>query len=127
MAAPCCCVIMAMIKLGYGKAEFEKEWQIMNKSKNEIPKETYSYVSTDGSGTGMVIVPLAEAYKPKETEELNGVVYKRVDELRVDVNQIPDHVRDLLAAATLEAVKEWMKDPETRKQIDERTAKRKAR
>ena len=98
----------------------------MKKSKNEIPRETYSYISTDGSGTGMVIVPLAEAYKPEETEELNGVVYKRVDELHVDVNQIPDHVRDRLAAAALEAVKEWMKDPETRKQIEDRTAKRKA-
>lgn len=98
----------------------------MKKDRNEIQGETYSYISTDGSGTGMVIVPLTETYEPKEVEELNGVVYRRVDELHIDVNQIPDHVRDSLAVATLEAVREWMKDPETRKRIKERSAKRNA-
>lgn len=98
----------------------------MNKDVNGIQRKTYSYISTDGSGTGMVVVPLTETYVPKDAEELNGVIFKRVNELHIDVSKIPDHVRDSLAAATLEAYKEWMKDPEKRKMIEERTKKRKA-
>lgn len=95
----------------------------MKKTKFESLEKEYSYISTDGSGIGMVVIPFTESYVPKETEEISGVTFKRADRICFDVNLIPEYVRDELARATMEALKEWMKDPEKRRMIEERAAK----
>lgn len=47
-------------------------------------------------------------------------------ELHIDVSLIPDHTRDVLAAATLEMVRGILKQPGGREMLDAQTAKRKA-
>lgn len=42
--------------------------------------------------------------------------------IKIDVNSIPAHVRDDLAAATLEFIKEILNQPGGREMLDEKTA-----
>lgn len=65
-----------------------------------------------------------------ESEDIlihDGVVYERVDKVELDVNLIPDHVRDELAAATLEFVRNTLRQPGGREMLDARIEARKAR
>ncbi len=47
-------------------------------------------------------------------------------EIHIDTSAIPDHVRDRLAAATLECFKEFIKVPGNAEWLDQRIAARKA-
>lgn len=59
----------------------------------------------------MVVVKL-NGTEPEESFEDKGVVYERTDHIHIDLNSIPDHVRDDLARATLEDAKEFYSHPE---------------
>ena len=47
--------------------------------------------------------------------------------IKIDFDSIPDHVRESLAAATLESVKEFLRKPGGREFLDENKAQRKQR
>lgn len=69
---------------------------------------------------------------PTESEDvypLGEFEYEIVDSdsVRLDVSLIPEHVRDELAAATLEFVRNTLRQPGGREMLDARTAARKAR
>lgn len=51
-----------------------------------------------------------------------GVVIQKVphENFRIDTSQIPNHVCDDLAAATLDFVRRMMQDPETREEVKAR-------
>lgn len=46
------------------------------------------------------------------------------DEIHIDTSLIPDHVRDNLAAATLDFIQGILKDPDASKRLRERQAAR---
>lgn len=48
------------------------------------------------------------------------------DSIHIDVTQIPDHVRDRLAAAALDLYKSIINDPKTRDILKRRTEERRA-
>lgn len=48
-------------------------------------------------------------------------------EIKVNLSDIPDHVRDYLAEATLEAVKAFMKKPSGKEFLDSKIAQKGAK
>lgn len=52
----------------------------------------------------------------------NGMVLQKIppEDLCIDPSLIPDHVRNDLAAATLDFVRRMMADPETREKVEAR-------
>jgi len=73
----------------------------------------------------MVIIPLTEdAQEPEQIIEERGVEYERVDCIKIDVNQIPDRVRDSLVEATFKAYKEFIKVPGNLKKLKRRIAEK---
>lgn len=48
------------------------------------------------------------------------------DTIHIDVTQIPNYVRDSLAAATLEAYKRSMQNPKIREKIERKSERRRA-
>ena len=50
----------------------------------------------------------------------NNVVYEKIspDGIRIDTDSIPDHVRNDLAAATLDFVRRMMQEPGTKEKIE---------
>lgn len=48
------------------------------------------------------------------------------EQVHIDVTLIPNHVRDDLAAATLDFIHEILHDPESRAKLEDRLAKKKA-
>lgn len=80
------------------------------------------YVSKAAPHTCMAVVPLADDFVPEDTEIVNGVEYERVEEFHIDVNSIPDHVRESLAAATLDFIKRMLRDPNSRSELEKRLA-----
>ena len=65
--------------------------------------------------------------EPEESFEDKGVVYEQTDHIHIDLNSIPDHVRDDLARATLEAAKEFYSHPENKVEYQKWLAARKAK
>ena len=52
---------------------------------------------------------------------------KMKESVKIDFDSIPEHVRDDLARATLEAVQEFLKQPGSREYLDNKKALRKAK
>ena len=74
----------------------------------------------------MVVVKL-DGTEPEESFEDKGVVYERTDHIHIDLNSIPNHVRDDLAIATLEAAKEFYSHPENKAKYQKWLAAREAK
>lgn len=56
----------------------------------------------------------------------DGVVYERIaDDFKIDLNLVPDYVRDELASATLKAVKKFISQPGGREYLDQKKALKK--
>lgn len=84
------------------------------KSKDE-PTEYFVMAKLDGS----------------EPEEMvigeDGREYEKTDHIPIDFDSVPQHVRDELAKATLETVRDILQQPGGREMLDAKTAARKAR
>lgn len=84
------------------------------KSKDE-PTKYFVMVKLDGSELEEVVIGE------------DGREYEKTDHVPINVNQIPDHVRDDLAKATLEAFQKFIHQPGPRERLDAVTTIRKAR
>lgn len=62
-------------------------------------------------------------YKYKEPPPLGELT----DSIHINVNEIPNHVRDELAAATLEFIRSILRQPGGREALDAKTEERKKR
>ena len=62
-------------------------------------------------------------YKYKEPPPMGELT----DSIHINVDEIPDHVRDELAAATLDFIRRLLSNPETREMLKARTEERKKR
>ena len=63
-----------------------------------------------------------------ESEDIlidDGVIYERTDDVRIDLNSIPEHVKLELAAATLELVENFMRQPGAREFLNKQEELRK--
>lgn len=64
----------------------------------------------------------------QETSEITPpAMGELTDTIHIDTSMIPDHVRDRLAAATLDLINGILKDPEASRRLRERQAARQAR
>lgn len=55
---------------------------------------------------------------PEDVRPLGRLEYEVADSVKLDVSLIPDHVRDELAAATLELVRSILRQPGGREMLD---------
>lgn len=62
-------------------------------------------------------------YKYKELPPMGELT----DSIHINVDEIPDHVRDELATATLDFMRRLLSNPETREMLKARTEERKKR
>lgn len=62
-------------------------------------------------------------YKYKEPPPLGELT----DSIHINVDEIPDYVRDDLAAATLDFIRRLLSNPETRKMLEAKTEERRKR
>ena len=90
----------------------------------EGKQRSFPYRSMTGPTQHMVVVLLDDKEEPGQIIEERGVKYERVDHIEIDVKQIPDHVRDSLAEATLRAYKNFIKIPGNREKLDKRIAEK---
>lgn len=88
--------------------------------------EARFYVERKGDNSAYELLQDGD-YESEDILVHNGVVYERTDEVKIDVTLIPDHVRDDLAAATLEAVQRFIRRPGGRKYLDSKIAFKKSR
>lgn len=90
--------------------------QSKSTSRNQV---SYPYRSKTQPTQYMVVVPRNdEAFEPESIIEQDGIEYERTDRVEIDVNLIPDHVRDRLAKATLQAMREYIKIPGNREKLN---------
>lgn len=86
-----------------------------NSRKKNLPienGETHAYRSRTNPPRSFVIASLTDTWNgPGEVFEEDGIVYERTDHVKIDVDQIPDHVRYDLLETIMEATKEYFKQP----------------
>ena len=88
-------------------------------------RESHAYRSRTDPPQYIAIASLTNSWNgPGEVFEEDGIVYERTDHVEIDVTQIPDHVRDSLAEATLRAYKDFIKIPGNREKLDKRIAEK---
>lgn len=92
----------------------------------ERENKSSAYKSKTKPPQYMVVVKL-DGTEPKESFEDKGVVYEQTDHIHIDLNSIPDHVRDDLARATLEAAKEFYSNPKNKAKYQKWLAAREAK
>lgn len=99
----------------------------INKEPSEGGYKSAAYKSKEGPAEYFLMVKL-DGSEPEEviTGE-DGREYEKTDHIPIDVNAIPDHVRNELAEATLEAFKVFLHQPGNREKLDKITASRKAK
>ena len=83
--------------------------------------EARFYVERKGDNSAYELLQDGD-YESEDILVHNGVVYERTDEVKIDVTLIPDHVRDDLAAATLELVRNILRQPGGREMLDAKKA-----
>lgn len=103
----------------------------MSNQRKEVPweqPESHAYKSRTDPPQYIVIASLTDTWNgPGEVFQEDGIVYERTDHVEIDVTQIPDHVRDSLAKATLEFVQNLLRQPGGQELLNAETAKRKAK
>lgn len=86
-----------------------------NSRKKKLPiqnGESHAYRSRTNPPRSFVIASLTDTWNgPGEVFEEDGIVYERTDHVKIDVDQIPDHVRYDLLETIMEATKEYFKQP----------------
>jgi hypothetical protein len=92
----------------------------------ERENKSSAYKSKTKPPQYMVVVKL-DGTEPEESFEDKGVVYERTDHIHIDLDSIPDHVRDDLARATLEAAKKFYSHPENKVEYPKWLAAREAK
>lgn len=94
----------------------------MSHQRKEVPieqRETHAYRSRTDPPQYIVIASLTDTWNgPGEVFEEDGIVYERTDHIEIDVTQSPDHVRDSLAEATLDLLKNILRKPGGREMLD---------
>lgn len=89
-------------------------------------RESHAYRSRTDPLQYIVITSLTDTWNgPGEVFEEDGIVFERTEHVEIDVTQIPDHVRDSLAKATLEAVQRFLRQPGGRELLEKEAARRK--
>lgn len=80
---------------------------------------SYPYRSKTQPTQYMVVASLnGNSFEPEPIIEQDGVEYELTDRVEIDVNLIPDYVRDRLAEATLQFVKEYLQVPGNREKLN---------
>ena len=96
------------------------------KQEREAAQNSAAYKSRTQPTQYLVSVRL-DGREPEEILEHEGIVYDRTDHSEFDLDSVPDHVRDRLAAATLELVSDIKSQPGGITRLEARTGARKAR
>lgn len=92
---------------GYGRKT--KEASLMKKDKEYLSKSA-AYKSRTYPPRYFEQVNL-DGKKPENTIEWDSVIYDKTDHIPIDIDAIPDHVREELARATLEYHERLVKIP----------------
>ena len=87
----------------------------MSNQRKEVPleqPESHAYKSKTDPPQYIVIASLTDTWNgPGEVFEEDGIVYERTDHVEIDLDQIPDHVRDDLARTVIEMAREYFRQP----------------
>lgn len=80
---------------------------------------SYPYRSKTQPTQYMVVASLnGKSFEPEPIIEQDGVEYELTYRVEIDVNLIPDYVRDRLAKATIQAMREYIKIPGNREKLN---------
>lgn len=98
---------------------------LIMKQKNENKSDSAVYKSRTGPTQYIAVVNLDGSEPKEESIEHDGIIYDRTDRVVFDLESIPDHVRNRLAAVTLECYRNFLKKPGAAEWLDEQIRKRK--
>lgn len=98
---------------------------LIAKQKNENKSDSAVYKSRTGPTQYIAVVNLDGSEPKEESIEHDGIIYDRTDRVVFDLESIPDHVRNRLAAVTLECYRNFLKKPGAAEWLDEQIRKRK--
>lgn len=98
----------------------------INKEPREGEHKSAAYRSKGDPAEYFVMVKLDGSEPEEVVTGEDGREYEKTDHIPIDVNAIPDCVRNDLAAATLEFIRDALKQPGVREMLDKRIAAKKA-
>jgi hypothetical protein len=102
----------------------------MSKKSRKLPTsddmcKSSAYKSRTDPPMYQVIIKL-DGSEPEDVIEDEGVIYERTDRIPIDLDSIPDYIRESIGRATYEAVCEYLRQPGGRETLDALIAKDKA-